>query len=409
MDVAELEKSVVRILSITANGIESGTGAVVSSSGHVITNYHVIENGSEIAVFPMGSRDALEASILSTEPGKDLAVLHVPGLRRPVMTLLDGVPDKGASVFALGFPGAADRGSLVVDPTLTTGIISRVFIGPWRSVDLGQIQHSAPVNPGNSGGPLLDACGQVVGINTQAINPAMGAGIFFSSQSSETIQVLEELGLDPLVSTSACLASGQLGAPGSARQTDSSLVEPAQLPSVQMPPLTPSAGPMLLVLLALMCAGLGGFFLWQAVLQTPMVRASLASGQLQGQSGPLATFVQAPNPGVGWQPQGYVLSGIGPDGGSIRISASDQDLNPREGGFVIGRHPTVANVVISGPGLSRRHARLVTTDGGLTIEDLSSANGTRLNGRGLKPFSPAPIMPGDRLTLGQTELVLSLG
>ena len=130
------------------------------------------------------------------------------------------MPNKGAEVFALGFPGLADEQGDAVDATVTKGVVGRLFDGSWEATQLGIIQHSAPINPGNSGGPLFDACGTVVGVNTQGsgsgriirdgggrvIDVMAGVGIYFASQAVELIFVLEDRGLSFSESDTECVS-----------------------------------------------------------------------------------------------------------------------------------------------------------------------------------------------------------
>ncbi|NIO43068.1 MAG: hypothetical protein GTO41_24670, partial [Burkholderiales bacterium] len=116
---------------------------------------------------------------------------------------------RGPTLFAIGFPGAGTRLSTDLKMSFTTGTINRVFTGSFseRGPQIRIIQHSAPTNPGNSGGPIINACGQVVGVNTQremAIIIGPGGlpfvmdfiqGVFFASHVSVLVQKLKDLGI----------------------------------------------------------------------------------------------------------------------------------------------------------------------------------------------------------------------
>jgi hypothetical protein len=213
-----LEPSVVQILAISPNDAVSGSGFVVSRGGHVATNFHVVEphikRDWNIFVVESGTSpdERLPATLIKAFPEEDLAVLQVEGLRRPAVTLSEldiARPAKGADVFAVGFPGAGGRLGAIVRTSFTTGTVSRLISGSWtqEGTQLRIIQHSAPTNPGSSGGPVVNACGHVVGVNTQremAIFLAPGGlpivtdfiqGVFFASHVSVLVQKLKELNI----------------------------------------------------------------------------------------------------------------------------------------------------------------------------------------------------------------------
>jgi hypothetical protein len=173
-----LDRSVVRIFVFGPNGASSGTGFVLNRDGLVATNFHVVEAHLELAwdivVADRVSDEEQQrgAEIVHAFPGEDLAILRVAGLDRTPATFANSGGHeltKGLEVYAIGFPGAADRLGPVDEASLVPGAVSRTFSGPWAegAPAVRIIQHTAPTNPGNSGGPLVDRCGHVVGLNTQ--------------------------------------------------------------------------------------------------------------------------------------------------------------------------------------------------------------------------------------------------
>jgi hypothetical protein len=172
-----VDRSVVRIFVLGPGGATSGTGFVVNRDGFVATNYHVIEEHVELAwAIVVADRESeegqpREAELVHAFAGEDLAILRIEGLDRPPATFASpgGELTKGLEVYAIGFPGAADRLGPLDEPSLVPGAVSRTFSGPWEegAPAVRIIQHTAPTNPGNSGGPLVDRCGHVVGLNTQ--------------------------------------------------------------------------------------------------------------------------------------------------------------------------------------------------------------------------------------------------
>ena len=165
-----------------------GSGVVVSPKGYIITNNHVVEAASEIEVaFADGKK--LRAKVVGTDPETDLAVLKVENADLPAITL--GRPDAlrvGDVVLAIGNPFG-------VGQTVTMGIVSalgRTELGINTFENF--IQTDAAINPGNSGGALVDASGNLVGINTAIYSRSGGSlGIGFAIPISTAQTVMEQL------------------------------------------------------------------------------------------------------------------------------------------------------------------------------------------------------------------------
>src|ERR1700722_14726817 len=155
-------------------GTAPGSGFVIDSDGTILTNYHVVENAVKVEVsFEHGK--TVEAKVVGKDPSNDLAVLRIPteGLTMHVLTLGDsGKAEVGDPVLAIGNPFGYDR-------TLTTGVVSalqRQITSPnGFSID-NVLQTDAPINPGDSGGPLLNEKGEVIGINSQIETGGSGDG-----------------------------------------------------------------------------------------------------------------------------------------------------------------------------------------------------------------------------------------
>ncbi len=152
-----------------------GSGVIVDSNGYVLTNNHVIDAASEIQVV-LGDGRALPARIVGTDPETDIAVLQTSGSRLPVASL--GTSDQlqvGDVVMAIGNPFA-------VGQTVTMGIVSATGRNQLGITEFENfIQTDAAINPGNSGGALINALGEVVGINTAIFSQSGGShGIGFA-------------------------------------------------------------------------------------------------------------------------------------------------------------------------------------------------------------------------------------
>ncbi len=142
-----------------------GSGFVIEKSGHIVTNFHVVE-GAEIVTVSFSNDESVRAKVVGIDPTTDLAVLKVNTSPRGLTPLKLGKSSSvrvGDEVVAIGNPFGYER-------SMTAGIVSaigRVLEAPNELAIDNAIQTDAPINPGNSGGPLLNALGQVIGVNTQ--------------------------------------------------------------------------------------------------------------------------------------------------------------------------------------------------------------------------------------------------
>ncbi len=157
----------------------TGSGFIWDGAGHVVTNFHVIDGASQVAV-KLDSGEAIPATIVGAAPDYDLAVLRLKHHRSGLQPIPVGTSNDlkvGQAVLAIGNPYGLSR-------TLTTGIISalnrRLPAETGREI-AGVIQTDAAINPGNSGGPLLDSAGRLIGVNTAIISRSgSSAGIGFA-------------------------------------------------------------------------------------------------------------------------------------------------------------------------------------------------------------------------------------
>jgi len=149
----------------------NGTGFVISESGHVLTNNHVVSQCVGDIEGNLTGQPSEKLRVVSNDQMNDLALLQVTGTFRKVARLRATPIHSGDSVIAIGYPF---HGLLTSDFTVTTGIVSSLS-GILN--DTRFLQISAPVQPGNSGGPLFDTSGNIVGVVTSKLNVAMFAKI----------------------------------------------------------------------------------------------------------------------------------------------------------------------------------------------------------------------------------------
>ena len=176
-DISMIEPSVVKIYAegsfvdaasgyaYQAAGL--GTGGVISEDGLVITNNHVVTGAALLRVEVPGVDGFVNARILGASECYDLAVIDLDGDGYQALEFSDEEPRPGLKVFAAGYPAADESTFEGTDYTLTSGIISSTSAdgeSGWASID-SVLEHDAQILAGNSGGPLVDAAGRIVGVN----------------------------------------------------------------------------------------------------------------------------------------------------------------------------------------------------------------------------------------------------
>lgn len=170
----------------------NGSGSVIDNQGHILTNYHVVENASKLTV-SFGGERIYPAEFVGGDPDTDLAVIKItpPAEGLTIIPFGDSARlQVGQKVLAIGNPFGLDR-------TLTTGVISGlqrpIRARNGRPIDAA-IQTDASINPGNSGGPLLDKYGRMIGINSQILSPSgASAGVGFAIPANTAKRVVPQL------------------------------------------------------------------------------------------------------------------------------------------------------------------------------------------------------------------------
>jgi hypothetical protein len=225
------ERGTVRVIALYLDeygdvaDVSIGSGFVVSP-GRVVSNAHVVSKDDEVAsmVFVVPDRGSGSAGVRGRIAGGvrayDLALIDAPDLMAPPLILSTAVPSRNATVHALGYPGVTDairRLSVkeIVAPTapyVTPGSIALLSDTAPGGMPFQTIFHTAAVNPGNSGGPLIDGCGRVIGINTwmasatvsgDDLNVPVGQSI--ASRTSNVLAFLARYGVQPLTDSAPCV------------------------------------------------------------------------------------------------------------------------------------------------------------------------------------------------------------
>jgi S1-C subfamily serine protease len=207
-DVSAASRSIVRVAvgQVQADGsvaiIGHGTGFAVGPN-RIVTNAHVVAmaianpDTVRLGIVPSEGSPPSPARIILVDPARDLALLEMTEGRLPVLTLFSGRLDPGMAVAALGYPGNVDLATAQSaedllqprPPSRSVGIFSDV-----RQGDLGAtLVHTASIARGNSGGPLVDSCGRVIGVNRMITRNDMGDSTFgFAIPTAALIEFLQE-------------------------------------------------------------------------------------------------------------------------------------------------------------------------------------------------------------------------
>lgn len=209
-DISAASRSVVRIVVYSAaegqrSIVSIGSGVVVAPD-KIVTNAHVVEQArfdesANIVIVPSQGGQSYSATIQAALPGKDLALLQLSdGGRLIPGSFFSGVVPDGSDVFAIGYPASVDVAleqseEDVLRPQMPVKARGSVSSGrSSKSVD--SLLHTAPIAPGNSGGPLVDACGRVIGINSfGSVSDGGGAEFYFAVSIRELSAFLANEGV----------------------------------------------------------------------------------------------------------------------------------------------------------------------------------------------------------------------
>ena len=420
MDVERIKPSVVRLLVAgTTDELDcTGSGFVVQSSGNcsvVATNRHVVTNrvqNDAIYVFrKIGDRiEAYRANFLWQDPHLDLALVRVPGMKASALTLSKASPAQGEDVFALGFPGFVDDNdsekvfymaakqslssgsSLVDDPTgqaarfveatVSKAAVRRVVNGIWPDnpgPEFSIIEHDVNIGHGNSGGPLLNACGHVIGVNTAfkldlaGPNEPVSGVVRRSSHASVLIDVLNRQGIHASITTSPCTISSSLGVNTT------------------------------VWIFAIMAAAAIGTALFFAIRRPAIIAETYTQFLRRGHRSPQVAPTPLPKDNAPNGTGGWLLQGINPEAG--QSAAVRLEIPPQIGSkLILGRKPGVVHLLLNNTSISGQQASLFVSASGLSVEDRNSSNGTRVNGKRLPPFTPHLLKSGDTLEVGEVRL-----
>jgi hypothetical protein len=203
--IATVDPTVVTIANRAASGL--GSGFIVSPDGYVISNAHVVKGTKSVTVVLANER-SVEGTVKAEDEGLDLALVSIDVCNVPVARFGDSSALKnGQDVAAIGAP-------MGLDHSTTKGVISQV---ERKLDDRTVIQTDTALNPGNSGGPLIDAAGDVVGVNTAIVK--RGEGLGFAVPSNQVLQFMADNGVTASVALTNASMSLRARPPGAASAT----------------------------------------------------------------------------------------------------------------------------------------------------------------------------------------------
>jgi len=224
-DISAASRSVVRVVLAAKDGnkvafVGHGSGFAVAPD-KILTNAHVVEIARQessvvIGIIPSQGGTSYGGRIIAYSPGNDRALIQVlDGGRLPPMAIFGGPVDDGADVVAIGYPGSVDRAQGLdlddlitpMSPVKTTGTVS----GGRTTKQFDTLLHTAPIATGNSGGPLIDNCGRVLGANSfGSVSNGNDAEFGFAVSAREILSFLRKAGVSVGVTATPCRSAAEI-------------------------------------------------------------------------------------------------------------------------------------------------------------------------------------------------------
>lgn len=390
----------VLIVSKTSGQIQgTGSGFVVHKMSRdellFVTNQHVAPSRTNNYVVGFLSEEGLnglegakyalfKGELIASDPERDLSLLRLhrgpdsPPMDIRPLEVFAGNLGQGMEVASFGYPGIADDSKGHHDPkfyqsSLTSGVISRIsdsdtWGGTDSNIDVQVIHHDAPINSGNSGGPLVNNCGQVLGVNSKFRTKSQGSEVYYASSASELIHFLDSQNVPYGSVHSDCAASG--GGRGNGgifgRFSDSEMY-------------------IILALSAILVLGGGAIVLHRR-------RQKTEAAEKQNRHKNRASTKRAVLE-IGFEDSAQKRH-------NFKISNSQLTS-----GVSIGRDNS-NDIAVNDPKASRQHARLELRGRKLILRDLDAANGTFVDGEQLAGGESRQVNSKSKIGIGNTRLHL---
>lgn len=242
-DVAAAVRSVVRVVIVATKGNEAyfvghASGFAVAPD-KVLTNAHVVdilkqEPNLVLGIVPSEGKRSYGGKVVAYSPGNDLALIQIPNGTLPVSTFYAGAVTDGQHVTAIGYPGNVDRAQglsldQIIQPLSPVKSSGNISTGR-SSQSFDTILHTAPMGQGNSGGPLVDDCGRILGANSfGSLSDGNDAEFGFAVSNREVASFLRQAGVQFLRTSAPCRSIADLDAQEAARQQQLKADEEAKL------------------------------------------------------------------------------------------------------------------------------------------------------------------------------------
>lgn len=424
---SEYDESVVKVYVYgvkTKKGLRygTGTGFVINDKGYIVTNNHVIADAvrniskqKPMFILPVGQREILirgfskpNVEFVWSSPTLDLAILKVNpkylnSLGLEPLSFAGSIPDQEEVVKAIGFPGIADTLNVrtvdvAAESTITTGEVGRLIEDGFSARGNGArrlIQHSAFIHSGNSGGPLIDSCGRVVGINTGApkdiIKDKHGnktsfsaslAGYYYAVDVRELLDVLRSKNIAFTLSDEKCLGS---------EEKLNSLIKTGFI-----------IGALGFVVMSLLV-----FYAMRSPSGRKKVEHVIETYSRRRKPDPVAPKGDDLTSVVANSHANLILDGYGSERQRFRIIINADDLY--KGDVVIGRDPNNRKYAINDDSVSRQHCAFYAKENDLFVRDMNSTNGTFVGGRQLASGESAALRNGADIKLGSVTFKVISG
>jgi hypothetical protein len=416
--------SIVKVHTVSfrkgkVSGTGHGTGFVINNGGYVVTNNHVVQGGALFSVVPDGQSLGLEsiikrpnAEVIWSSSDLDLAILLIKkdalrSLQLSPITLTSNLPEKGKAVRAVGFPGVADSktirtSDIVAESTFSSGVLGRLIEnGVWKKggAPLRLVQHSAFINKGNSGGPLIDGCQRVIGINTQGAfdtvydnkgrktGGTFAAGFYYATDVRELVKILSGRNITYTLDDDECLSSDE--------KLSGVIKEGFIIAAIGFVMMS------LLVLYAMRSPS--GKKKVARVIET-YSRSIPSSSSKKAEATQKANNYSAD---VSKSKASLILDGYGDDNRRYRIVINVDELY--KGEVIVGRDPSNRKYAIDDDSISRQHCVFYAQGNDLFIRDMESTNGTYVNGRQLTAKESVALNNGANVKLGSVSFKVIAG
>ena len=443
----DIIRSTVRVVAYDADKrqVAWGTGWIIAASDNekragnaiVVTTWNTIKgsaSGGYVKIIPGGGGEQLAARNLTTKSETkndfDMAFIEVKGLTAPAFKIESSVPDSARPVYSSGYSRVADTTEAKqwsARASIQSGTVSKVFEGGMTRASqapVNQIEHNTPLDPGYSGGPLIDRCGNVVGVNTKDGGIRIGEdlpvnlskGSRFALEKDELISVANQEGVPFEV------ASGDCSAMGVAASTPAVVATPAAAPttSASSSSLIDSLrdnklalGALAVLALALVAFGLRRMFGVKPA-PVPAIEPARQESRTTGTAVPgsapqAATATPTAAKGTVVVGPTIELVGRGPDGQAVSYRFASSVIG--KSGVSIGSDPASVEACVDSRTdykVSRLHARLGFDGSSFTLEDLRSTNGTKVGGERLEANKPKVLVQGDDVEFADIKLKVSI-